>query len=433
MAASAIRIFDHMSNIVTRDHIGIFGRMNAGKSTVMNLLTQQATSIVDATPGTTADIRSELCEIHGLGPVKLFDTAGYDEAGLLGDKKREKLLNCLDECDLVLLIIRPDAGLLKSEREFLETAVKKEKPVLVIYNAFNEYSATDIAKLENDWKELLTQPRIAIAATDAASRPVLLRFILDNYIPRHTVVDLLPEVKRDGFYVLNIPMDAETPGGRLLRPQAMVEEFLTRNWALPVLFRMDLAKARGDRSQEKTSEEARFRGLLQGFKTPPAMVITDSQALDVVSGLVPDDIPLTTFSVIMIRYVTRGRLEPFIKGTRAVDALKAGDSVLIAEACNHSRIGEDIGTVQIPKLLSKINPDIKIDHCFGREFPSEAELKKYSLIIHCGGCMIASQKMLARLRKLEASGVPLTNYGLLLAYLNNKSTFERVIRPFNQA
>ena len=427
--------------LVERDHIGIFGKMNCGKSGLMNLLTQQETSIVDPTPGTTADTKIALQEIHGLGPVKLFDTAGLDEASDLGHKKRTKVLADLKECDLILLVIDPDTQDFATESEILEQARGLDKQILVIYNLFKPSSGQRIPLVEEGVPLLRFHKKINLAAIDPSCRQPLLNFILSNFVSKNCKMELLPFVERDEFYVLNIPMDAETPGGRYLRPQAMAQEYITRHWAYPISYRMDLGKARhGD-----AGERRRFDAFLGGLARKPKAIITDSQAMDLMHPWTPEDVMLTTFSIMMINYVSRGRLAAFAEGIKALDGLQAGDKVLIAEACNHSRIAEDIGTVQIPKFIERHWPGVLVEHNFGREFLDNVGWARpttpakhgkngghsppYKLVIHCGGCMISAQKLLARICDLDAVGVPYTNYGIFLAYAQGPKALRRVLRP----
>jgi len=348
--------------LVERDHIGIFGKMNSGKSSLMNLLTQQETSITDATPGTTADVKVALQEIHGLGPVKLFDTAGVDEESLLGAKKRDKGMQLLKECDLVLLVIDPSASTFTPEKAIMDQARKLDKQVLVIFNLFNTDDDRFIPRLNDELPLLRFFPFLTLVATDASFRQQLLNFILENYEPKFQQTELLPFVKKDEFYILNIPMDEETPPGRYLRPQAMAEEYITRNWAYPISFRMNLGNARGEKM---TEEKARFDAFINSFSRRPKAIITDSQAMDIMSLWTPPDIMLTTFSIMMINYVSKGRLNEFYEGILAMEKLNPGDKILIAEACNHSRINEDIGTVQIPRKINQLHPGVIVENNFG--------------------------------------------------------------------
>jgi len=409
-----------------RDIIGIFGKMNSGKSSLMNLLTQQETSIVDPTPGTTSDTKITLAEIHGLGPVKLMDTAGFNEQDELGEKKRKKAIAALKECDLVLLVIDPSTFEFETEKLILAEARTLDKQVIVVYNLFRITDRNRIEKVEESLSKLRIYRSIVLYAIDIKFRQPMLETILEHYIPKNLAIDLLPFVDEGEFYILNIPMDEETPPGRYLRPQAMAEEHITRKWAFPVSYRMNLTKARaGD-----ATELDRWNSFISSFSKKPKAIITDSQAMDIMKDWAPADMALTTFSIMMINYMSRGRLNEFVTGIRALNSLQPGDSVLIAEACNHSRIREDIGTVQIPKLLKKFYPAVIVDFTFGREFIDDLDINKYKLVIHCGGCMISNQRMAARLRDLKATNVPITNYGIFLSFVQGEKTLDRVIAPW---
>jgi [FeFe] hydrogenase H-cluster maturation GTPase HydF len=412
--------------IIERDHIGIFGKMNAGKSSIMNLLTQQATSIVDPTPGTTSDTKVALQEIHGLGPVKLFDTAGFDEESELGRKKRDKVLDDLKACDLVLLVIDPATRTFEAEAAILDRAREQDKPLLVLYNLFTPAAADYVETVKTALPLLRFHHKHLLVAADPACRQPLLEFILTHYTPRRVQTELLPFAARDAFFVLNMPMDEQAPAGRLLRPQEMAHEYLVRHWAWPVSYRMDLERARGG----DAGEQHRFEEFLKSLGRSPRAIITDSRAMDVMHRMTPPEIPLTTFSIMMINYTSQGRLEAFVRGAAALDHLQDGDRILIAEACNHSRIAEDIGTVQIPALIHRRWPGVVIEHNFGREFQDNRALQSYRLVIHCGGCMITPQKLQARIRDLDAIGVPYTNYGIFLSYAQGREALRRVLRPW---
>jgi [FeFe] hydrogenase H-cluster maturation GTPase HydF len=414
--------------MIERDHIGIFGKMNAGKSTLMNLLTQQETSIVDATPGTTTDIKTAICEIHGIGPVKIFDTAGLDEDRHLGMKKKQKAMNTLKECDLVLLVIDPGQDKVDTEIEILEAARDQDKQALVIFNLFEESDRRRIDSFYSRISLLKFYSPLTIRADDPGERQALLKFILEEYQPKRISMELLPFIEKDENYILVIPMDVETPQGRFLRPQQLAVEYISRKYAYPSCFRLDLDRARNrNRSRE---EKQRFLEYIEGFKKRPKAIITDSQAMDILSRWCPEDIKLTTFSITMIQYISKGKLPEFVSGLKEMETLKSGDRVLIVEACNHSRIGEDIGTVQIPKYFYEYYPGVVLSHNFGREFQENEKLDTYKLIVHCGGCMISPQKLNARIRDLKAIGVPYTNYGLLLSYLQGKGALEKVLEPW---
>ncbi len=419
-----------MAILVERDHIGIFGKMNSGKSSIMNLLTQQQTSIVDATPGTTTDTKIALQEFHGMGPVKLFDTAGADEDQRLGEKKREKVFATLKECDLALLVIDPSSTEFETEARILKTARELDKQLLIIYNLFAVSDIDKISRIENRIPALRFYKKINLVAVEERHRQPLLNFIIENFESKNLQMSLLPFLQENEFYVLVIPMDVETPPGRYLRPQAMVEEYITRHWSYPVSFRLDLSKGRSGDNQVSAGEKQRFLEVVTGLGKTAKVIITDSQAMDLLHKWCPEQIQLTTFSIVMINYISRGRLQLFVDGLRALDKLQSGDKILIAEACNHSRIGEDIGTVQIPSYLRKSMPGVVIEHSFGREFYEKDDLLKYKLIIHCGACMISPQKLMARIRDLENLGVPLTNYGVMLAYMQGREALNKVLVPW---
>ena len=409
-----------------RDIIGIFGNMNAGKSSLMNLITQQESSIVDATPGTTADTRITMMELHGIGPVKLMDTAGYDESDALGEKKQKKVASALKECDLILIVIDPASPGLPTGKRLLKESLAEEKQILIVYNLFTASDKAKVAGVEEKLPELKQFPKIVLSALQPKSRAALLTFLLTHYIPKNNPTELLPFVQPDEFYILNIPMDEETPPGRYLRPQAMAEEHITRHWAFPVSYRMNLGKARSNDAGEK----ARWESFLGSFGRRPKVIITDSQAMDIMKDWAPADIGLTTFSIMMINYMSRGKLNDFAQAVRQTDTLQPGDTILIAEACNHSRIREDIGTVQIPNLITQRFPGVKVRHVFGREWPEQEEFESIKLVIHCGGCMITPQRMAARLRDLGKLQIPITNYGIFLSYLQGKKVLEQVLQPW---
>lgn len=410
-------------------NIGIFGKMNSGKSTLMNLLTQHETSIADTTPGTTADIKMSLMEIHGLGPTRLFDTAGVDEPDVLGKKKRVKTLQLIKECDLVLVVIDPSTSNFIYENEIIELAREFDKQIVIVFNLFKPYDDDEIAKCKEKLLAGILLPLFSLVAVDITFRQPLIDFILANFEPEFKYIPLLPFVEAGKYYVLIIPMDEETPDGRFLRPQALAMEYITRNWAFPVAYRLDLLKARSTESVSNTEKE-RFYRFINSFTNRPHAIITDSQAIDIMTQWVSDDILLTTFSVMMINYTSKGRLAEFYNGVKALETLKTGDKVLIAEACNHSRVNEDVGTVQIPAIISKRFPGVVVEHSFGRDFQSNNSLEKYKLIIHCGGCMISHQKIQARLRDLRQVGVPVTNYGIFLSWVQGIAALEKVVEPW---
>jgi len=433
---------------VQRLVIGIFGRINAGKSTLMNLLTMQETSIVDSAPGTTSDIKSALMEIHALGPVRILDTAGLDESAELGEKKRRKTLSALEEVDLALLVIDPVqsflSGELLVEENISSLARKLSRRLAVVFNLHSNAdeqltgTGATLPEAMEYCRSVLPDrsgtPCLEIDLSDSGHTLELVDFIARSRPAEAAAIELLPFIDRSGPVLLHIPLDEESPSGRLLRPQEMAMEYLLRLGVPVGMYRTDLLLARSGSKSLSDGERTRFMAFLDSLSYGDSvqLVLTDSQAIDVMNAWVPEDVPLTTFSIMMMRSTSGGDLTPFAEGAQALDRLGPGDRILIAEACNHDRIAEDIGTVQIPEQLSAVYPGVKIEHAFGREFPPPGELAEYSLVIHCGGCMISPQKLAARTGRLAESGVPVTNYGMVLAWLQSPPTLRRVLEPWRR-
>ncbi|MFA6471749.1 MAG: GTPase [Candidatus Latescibacterota bacterium] len=437
--SAAHRLNTGPGELVTRDNICICGRMNAGKSTLMNLITGQETSIVDSTPGTTADVKSTVMEIHDFGPVKLFDTAGLDETTTLGQKKQEKSIIALKESDLVILVVEPaqtvQSGNMLIEKRILRLAKEYGKQAVVIFNTLhgNFIQETALQPLIPELFQHGDLPWLSVDLTDSLSKKRILDFIKVQYRRSDKKVDLLPFLGTSGFVALNIPMDEETPEGRLLRPQNVVLDYILRHYLPFAGYRMNLTNGR---NQDPTLHDAekenyrRFLRELQGDDVGLQLVITDSQAIDLIDPWTPEDIPVTTFSIIMAHHQSCGGLRTLVQGLSVMETLSSNDRVLIAELCNHDRKAEDIGTKQIPRLLNKRYGNIVVDFAEGRVFPSEHELDAYKLIIQCGGCMVDQQKYSARIEDADRYGIPITNYGLILSWLNNPKTLERVLQPW---
>ncbi|MBN2789442.1 MAG: 50S ribosome-binding GTPase [Candidatus Delongbacteria bacterium] len=422
-----------------RINIGIFGRVNSGKSTLMNLLTQHETSIVDSTPGTTADVKTTVMEIHELGPVKIFDTAGVDEQGVLGDKKKEKTFNALKRSDIVLLVINENneaysTDEFSTEKEIIDLAEKRGKELFIVYNKFSVIEAVknDISAKIDPEKKFKS---IELELAERSNYIYLIEFIKTNSKLQQIKTPLLPMLDRDKIVFLNIPIDEESPEGRFLRPQMMIEEYLVRRYVPTFAYRMDLGKARSIKSEEVAEEKKRFDGFIAHLNKDNKLqlLITDSQGMDIISRWTQDsNFMVTTFSIVMINFLSRGNLEMFVNGVKAFKQLKPGEKVMIAEGCNHDRKAEDIGTVQIPNKIDQLfgKGNIQVDHYFGRVFAGEEDLKDYKLVIHCGGCMLDQQAISSRIEDLIESGVSFTNYGVLLSYFEGKEALNKVIEPF---
>jgi len=349
----------------------------------------------------------------------------------LDKKKLQKTHNIVKESDLVIIVIDKVAGSNEvNETEIIELAKRRQKKIVVIQNVRD-----NSPEVISTYKGL---PSLQINLNNKNNYTKVIDFIQTYGIQKKkSVVPLLPQhvLGPDKTVFLNIPMDAETPGGRLLRPQSKCQEFCLSHFTSTFAFRMDLVKGRSKDSSVSEAEKKRFQDAIARIK--PSIVITDSQAMDLVGRWVTPDIfpnvQLTTFSIMMINQMTDGQLPRFIKGLETLKTMKPNSKILISEACNHDRltdICEDIGTQQIPKKLREaLGSSVVIDHAFGREFPS-AQLKEYSLVVHCGGCMIDKQKICARLDDCIENNIPITNYGLLLTHLNSPKALKRVTKPF---
>ncbi|GLC62896.1 hypothetical protein PLESTB_001956500 [Pleodorina starrii] len=463
---------------VPRINIGVFGVMNAGKSSLINALAQQEACIVDSTPGTTADVKTVLLELHDLGPAKLLDTAGLDEEGLLGDKKRRKALNCLKECDVAVVVVDSDSlGRARSqpgynpgshltwERRVMEQATKYGVSPVLLFNIKPTAggpppSPSEVEDMMAEVHQVLDPERkIPAMALDLAATPLHERSTrCSEFVkmgakrsPRwgQTPPGCLPRwaLGRGAMILMVIPMDAETPGGRLLRPQAMVQEEAIRHWATVLSVRLDLDAARNKLGPEAYEAERQrfgsFIKLLQENNAGPVLVVTDSQAVDVVHPWTLDPVtgsplvPFTTFSICMAYSMSGGRLDSWVGGLEALEGLQEGDRVLISEACNHNRITKecnDIGMVQIPKKLEQIvgGKKLQIDHAYGREFPEleSGQLGQYKVALHCGACMIDQQKVNQRLADLAEAHVPVTNYGMFFSYAAAPTSLRRALEPW---
>lgn len=417
---------------VPRTHISMVGFMNAGKSSIMNSITQQPTSIVDDTPGTTADTKIALMEIHKIGPCKLLDTAGVDELGILGNKKLVKTMSAVKESDLVLFVINPYKFTPELFQPLLDLAKRRGKTSAIVFNHFQQNPDKEFEKKKNEVCIAISKivdsklPSLTVNAIDQKSTYQRIIPFISSLKKQTKPVPLLPS-KYTGsgkMIFLNIPLDIESPTGRLLRPQTMLIEYALRRLSSVTCYNMNLKAARSSSIDE---ELQRFQKCLAS--SSPSLAVTDSQAIDIMHKWTPQNVPLTTFSVMMANIQSGGKLSEFSKGIDRLAHLKKGDKVLICEACNHDRIGDDIGTVQLPSKLKKKFPGVEIDWAFGRSYENK-KLSDYALALHCGGCMISKQQMISRIQDLLESGVPVANYGLALSYLASPDALERVLKPW---
>ncbi len=394
-----------------RLHIGVFGRRNAGKSSLLNALTGQAVSIVSAVPGTTTDPVEKAMELRPLGPVLWVDTAGVDDDGSLGAHRVERTRAALDRADLALLVATAaDWGadderlLAELEERGVPTVVALNKvdlgpppPALLATLARRGLAAVETVASTGAGVEALRAALVAAAPADRAGEETV---VGDLVAPGEAVV-------------LVTPIDSAAPRGRLIHPQVQVlRELLDRGAFAVVAREHELAQA------------------LAALARRPALVVTDSQAFRQVEAATPAEVPLTSFSILFAR--ARGDLGAFVDGARAVEALAPGDRVLVAEACAHHPTAEDIGRVKIPRWLeARAGGPLVVDHCQGHDFPAVADLAGYRLVVHCGACTQNRREVLARVGRCRRAGVPVSNYGLVIAA--SLGILERALQPFPAA
>jgi [FeFe] hydrogenase H-cluster maturation GTPase HydF len=392
-----------------RLHIGIFGRRNAGKSSVLNALTSQEVSIVSEVAGTTTDPVEKPMELLPLGPVLFIDTAGIDDTGALGEQRIRKTMQVFDRTELGLIVTEHGEW-----GEFEDSILKELKdrgiPVIVVFNK------CDLVSGKSGGIDGVAGEKIPVVDTSAITgygiqelRQTILSHAPDDFINRPCIVSDL--VGPGEMAVLVVPIDKEAPKGRLILPQVQtIRDLLDADSFCVVV------------------KERELREVFTRFTRPPKLVVTDSQAFLKVAADTPTTIPLTSFSILFARY--QGDLPEMVKGAMAIDQLKPGDKILIAEACTHHPIGEDIGTVKIPRWLTQyVGGKLDVVHHRGHDFPDN--LSEFKLIIHCGACMWNRREMLSRLMKARLAGVPMTNYGLTIAY--SLGIFERALQPFPSA
>lgn len=372
-----------------RVHIGFFGRRNAGKSSLVNAVTGQEIAVVSDTRGTTTDPVKKAMELLPIGPVLVIDTPGFDDTGALGEKRVRQTKRILNRTDIAVLVVDAVEGLQDSDRELLALFEEKGIPFLLVYNK---------ADLLETFPEE-TQQQIFVSALKKENidrlKEKLAQYKEKTVDVRYLVRDLLHP---GDLVILVIPLDGSAPKGRLILPQQQVIRDVLEAGAAAVCVR-----------------DSELSVFLHQLEKKPAMVITDSQAFGKVSALVPEDILLTSFSILMARY--KGLLEKAVRGVSAVDDLKDGDRILIAEGCTHHRQCEDIGTVKIPAWLKKhTGKKLVIETCSGQDFPED--LSPYALVIHCGGCMLNEREVRYRMKCAQDQAVFMTNYGIAIAYMH---------------
>ena len=380
-----------------RTHIGFFGARNAGKSSLVNAVTGQELAVVSDVKGTTTDPVRKAMELLPLGPVVIIDTPGFDDEGALGLERVKKTREILRTCDIAVLVVDASTGMTPTDRELLDLIRERDIPFLTVWNK------TDLAAAQ-------PVPEGTAAASSLTGDGISeLKERLARLKPEREERPLAGDLVSPGeLCVLVCPIDESAPKGRLILPQQQVIRDLIDHGAIPVVCR-----------------DTELDALLKKPGLDPALVITDSQAFRTVSAIVPDALPLTSFSILMARY--KGFLDTAVKGISAAGNLQDGDRILLAEGCTHHRQCNDIGTVKIPRWLRQYTgKELQIDTCSGREFPED--LTPYRLVIHCGGCMLTENAVLARMNQAIRQGIPFTNYGIAIAFMTG--ALERSLRLF---
>ena len=389
-----------------RLHIGIFGKRNVGKSSLLNCLTGQSVSIVSDHAGTTTDPVEKPMELLPVGPVVFIDTAGIDDIGALGEQRISKTMQVLQRTDLAIVVT--EAGCVDQfEMKLLEQLKELKTPVILVCNK------SDKGKPSAKLLEIAETEKLPICTTNALTRDGIdeLRHQIikltpaDFLAPTALISDLVPPGK---IAVLVVPIDKEAPKGRLILPQVQTIRDLLDGDSIAIV-----------------TKERELAHTLHLLKEDPAIVVTDSQAFLKVAADTPEHIPMTSFSILFARL--KGDLSEMVRGALAIESLRPGDKVMIAESCTHHPVTDDIGTVKIPRWLNQyVGGKIEFDFWRGHDFPEN--LDDYKLIIHCAACLWNRQEMLWRIATAKKAGVPITNYGLAIAY--TLGIFERALKPF---
>lgn len=393
-----------------KPHIGIFGRRNYGKSSLVNYLTGQDIAIVSNLAGTTTDPVKKTMEIGGVGPVVWVDTAGIDDEGIVGRKRIEKSFEMLSQSDLALILFT-DNRFEAEEVMLVEHCRNRNIPFILIYSQ-SDRIAPDQALLDRIEEDYDTQVFVLSVKNPALRTPLTLR--IREALPETAYVhqSLLGDVISQGDTVVMVtPIDSSAPEGRMILPQVQVLRDILDNNARAVVCR-----------------ETELADTLQNLKQTPRLVITDSQVYGMVSKLVPDEVFLTSFSVVLAR--AKGLFENYIQGTPAIDKLQEGDRVLMLESCTHNVTCEDIGRAKLPKLLERYTGKQLLCEAVAGFSALSRPITDYALVIQCGGCVVTAKQLASRLAPAIDAGIPVSNYGLAIAYMNG--IFERSMRIFHK-
>ncbi|MBZ9621940.1 [FeFe] hydrogenase H-cluster maturation GTPase HydF [Clostridium sp. FP2] len=389
-----------------RLHIAIFGKRNVGKSSLINALTAQDIALVSDLAGTTTDPVYKAMELLPIGPVVIIDTAGLDDTGAIGELRIKKTKEVMDKTDLALLVIDGDVGDLTFESEWYEDLKGRKIPVVGVINKVDkgDVELDRIQKVINiDFVKVSAKDKVNIDELKKA----IMKLAPEDFEKSTIVGDI---VKPKARVIVVAPQDIQAPKGRLILPQVQIIRDLLDNDAMALVVK-----------------DSELEDVLASLKDKTDLVITDSQVFKKVNSIIPKDVPLTSFSILMARY--KGDLNSLVKGARAIDTLKPGDKVLIAEACTHHPLEGDIGREKLPIWLQeKVGGKLDITVCAGSSFPED--LSEYKLILHCGACMFNRQQLMSRIKKANLEGLPITNFGIAIAHING--ILDRVLSAFEE-
>ncbi len=390
-----------------RTHIGIFGKRNAGKSSIINAITNQNLAIVSDVKGTTTDPVLKAMELLPLGPVVMIDTPGLDDVGNLGELRIQKAYQMLNKTDIAVLVVDGTVGITEEDLQILTRIQDKKIPFVIVWNKYDLQNNFEYTALFADLPNGISPKQCIAVSTKNNLHINELKELIARQLPqgtneKHVVADL---VKPLDTVILVVPIDSSAPKGRLILPQQQTIRDLLEAGAISIVIK-----------------ETELEETLNKLPQSPQLVITDSQAFKKVSAIVSNDVPLTSFSILFARY--KGNLKTVVNGAHTLDSLDDQDTILISEGCTHHRQCEDIGTVKLPNWIrSYTGKNVHFEFTSGTEFPTD--LHKYRMIIHCGGCTLNEREMKYRLQCAEDAQIPITNYGTAIAHMNgilNRST-----------
>lgn len=396
-----------------RLHIGLFGRTNVGKSSFLNMISGQDVAITSPVPGTTTDVVEKTMELLPIGPVVFLDTAGLDDTSLIGELRVERTMRAIDRTDVALVLLEPN-NWGEPEEKLVEILNSKKKPFAIVINK------TDMISPAQDFLERIqavTGKVLPVSSTNKSKREeclqalksILIQLSPEDFMtPPALLGDLVPA---GGLVVLVVPIDLQAPKGRLILPQVQaIRDTLDHDAGVMVV------------------KEREYSAFLNNLRQPPALVVCDSQVVMKTVADTPADVKCTTFSILFARF--KGDLVELARGAAHIEQLKAGDKVLIAESCSHHAAEDDIGRVKIPRWLKQyVGCDLTVDHFSGRDYPKD--LEKYKLVVHCGSCMLTRGEMLYRIHQARERGVPITNYGVAISFV--QGVLKRALAPFPAA